>query len=442
MPKILLVEDNETNQEMLSYRLKRRGYAVLIAVDGAEALSLASAEKPDLILMDLSLPIMNGWEATTRIKANPDTKDIPIIALTAHAMGGDRQKALAAGCDDYSTKPIDFHRLIDQIKTLLRTSRSQADAVNTNPQSKSAVASSNLASITTVDAVIKKILLVEDDETNREMLSYRLKRRDYAVCIAVDGAEAVSLASAEKPDLILMDLSLPIMNGWEATIQIKANPDTKDIPVIALTAHAMSGDRQKALAAGCDDYSTKPIDFPQLIDKIRTLLKQESKSKLVKETCAANLIESNTYSELISEKKSKQKTAESFKSNVIEPLKALNKNLDLFNQKYLNPSPKDAKLLKLKQIIKLAYSPVGEKGWRTGSLAKLSQTRAQIYSKRMNLISLNTKIEIRFFISENARFSENIYAKVLEISAQEQDLFLVEFSSQYNQVIELLKTVV
>ena len=119
MPKILLVEDNEMNRDMLSRRLKRRGYDVLIAVDGAESIAITNAQTPDLILMDMSLPIMDGWEATKNIKADPASKSIPVIALTAHAMSGDRQKALDAGCDDYDTKPIDLSRLLTKIETFL-----------------------------------------------------------------------------------------------------------------------------------------------------------------------------------------------------------------------------------------------------------------------------------------------------------------------------------
>ena len=119
MPKILLVEDNEMNRDMLSRRLKRRGYEVLIAVDGAKGVEMTNSEIPDLILMDMSLPVMDGWEATRNIKADPATKSIPVIALTAHAMSGDRQKALEAGCDDYDTKPIDLPRLLSKIQSFL-----------------------------------------------------------------------------------------------------------------------------------------------------------------------------------------------------------------------------------------------------------------------------------------------------------------------------------
>jgi two-component system, cell cycle response regulator DivK len=119
MAKILLVEDEEMNRDMLSRRLERRGYQVVIAVDGGQGLRLARSEAPDLILMDMSLPVLDGWQATRQLKAAPTTQAIPILALTAHAMAGDREKALEAGCDDYDTKPIEFARLLNKIQGLL-----------------------------------------------------------------------------------------------------------------------------------------------------------------------------------------------------------------------------------------------------------------------------------------------------------------------------------
>jgi CheY-like chemotaxis protein len=120
MPKILLVEDNEMNRDMLTRRLEKRGYTIAIAVDGGAGVALAKSELPDLILMDMSLPVLDGWDATKQVKADPATKGIPIIALTAHAMEGDRQKALAAGCDDFDTKPVELNRLLLKIEELLR----------------------------------------------------------------------------------------------------------------------------------------------------------------------------------------------------------------------------------------------------------------------------------------------------------------------------------
>ena len=122
------------------------------------------------------------------------------------------------------------------------------------------------------DELTMKILLVEDNEMNRDMLSRRLLRNGFEVVMAVDGGQAVSMAESEHPDLILMDMSLPVIDGWEATRRVKAAEATAHIPIIALTAHAMSGDREKALEAGCDDYDTKPIEMPRLLEKIDALL--------------------------------------------------------------------------------------------------------------------------------------------------------------------------
>ena len=120
MAKILLVEDNELNRDMLSRRLMRKGYEVVLAEDGAQGVAAATAGRPDLVLMDMSLPVLDGWEATRRLKAAPETRPIPVIALTAHAMSSDREKALEAGCDDYDTKPVELERLLGKIERLLR----------------------------------------------------------------------------------------------------------------------------------------------------------------------------------------------------------------------------------------------------------------------------------------------------------------------------------
>ena len=120
MPRILVVEDNEDNRDSLSRRLERRGFEVLLATDGRRGVEMAAAEKPDLILMDMNMPEMDGWEATRKIKSTPDAAGVPVIALTAHAMTGDRERALESGCSDYHTKPIEFSKLINQIETLLQ----------------------------------------------------------------------------------------------------------------------------------------------------------------------------------------------------------------------------------------------------------------------------------------------------------------------------------
>ncbi len=119
MAKILLVEDNEMNRDMLTRRLVRNGHIVVVAVDGEQGVAMASSEAPDIVLMDMSLPVLDGWSATRRLRAEPATRDIPVIALTAHAMSGDREKALEAGCNDYDTKPVDLPRLLGKIAALV-----------------------------------------------------------------------------------------------------------------------------------------------------------------------------------------------------------------------------------------------------------------------------------------------------------------------------------
>ena len=126
MTKVLLVEDNEMNRDMLSRRLVRRGFQVVFAMDGQHGIDLAHSERPDIILMDMSLPVIDGWEATRRLKANDATRSVPVIGLTAHAMSGDREKAIEAGCDDYDTKPVELDCLIGKIERLLGTAKDEA----------------------------------------------------------------------------------------------------------------------------------------------------------------------------------------------------------------------------------------------------------------------------------------------------------------------------
>ena len=123
MAKVLLIEDNEMNRDMLSRRLIRRGFQVVFAMDGQQGIDLARSERPDIILMDLGLPVIDGWEATRRVKADDATRGVPVIGLTAHAMTGDREKAIEAGCDDYDTKPVEFDRLLGKIERLLGTAK-------------------------------------------------------------------------------------------------------------------------------------------------------------------------------------------------------------------------------------------------------------------------------------------------------------------------------
>ena len=354
--KILMVEDNAMNRDMLTRRLTRLGYEVVVARDGESGIALAQSENPGLIIMDLSLPGVDGWESTRLLRTLPATKSVPIIALTAHAVGSDRAKALAMGCNDYDTKPVDIDRLAGKIARLIgpdnvptripivpdpkrampatppstdsqpnerstplpaRDGLGVGSVAQTSPQSSersSPLSSREVLGIGSGTGIVKEhqeagsgpgvvadvvtILLVEDNELNRDMLSRRLQRVGYTLLVAVDGEEGLRMATGETsptssaqthgaqsnapslregheggtPDLILMDMSLPALDGWEATRLLKSRPEARHIPIIALTAHAMTSDYEKCMAAGCDDYDTKPVEFKRLLGKIEAQL--------------------------------------------------------------------------------------------------------------------------------------------------------------------------
>ncbi len=267
MVKILLVEDNELNQDMLSRRLLRRGYEVAIAIDGSLGVSMAISENPDLILMDMSLPVMNGWEATRLLKGNEQTQSIPVIALTAHAMVGEREKALEAGCDDYDTKPVDLQRLLQKVESLLanRASRDRTESETPhNMEQKSTMDRKSDSS--------KTVLLVDDNEMNRDMLSRRLQRAGYIVLLATSGEEGLDSIRQQSVDLVLLDVMMPGIGGLETLKRIRQNYSKAQLPVIMATAKDQSNDVVQAFELGANDYITKPIDFPIALARIQAQL--------------------------------------------------------------------------------------------------------------------------------------------------------------------------
>ncbi len=284
-----------------------------------------------------------------------------------------------------------------------------------------------------------KILLVEDNKINRDMLSYRLNRKSYEVIIAVDGAEALSLATTEHPDLILMDLSLPIMNGWDATRKIKANPETQDIPVIALTAHAMSGDRQKALEAGCDDYDSKPIEFPRLLGKMKAQLERLAAYKSEEAIPKIDSEQDKTKANSIIVESSTQEQTKATSANVVKSSQAFNLKADTQEKITLLTPEKETKLLELQPAIKLVYTPIDTALWRTGSLVKVSSTRAEIISNKKIRISLQNKIQIRLFIENSIELSDKIYATVSEVFEKNDQRLIVKFTDQCPEISALLE---
>jgi CheY-like chemotaxis protein len=250
MRTILVVEDNKINREMLSRRLERKGYRVLTAADGREGVAQTEAHHPDVVLMDMSMPIMDGWEATRRLKASPATRSIPVIALTAHAMLGDREKALEAGCDDYEMKPVELSRLVIKLEALF---------------------DKQAALPSTIDQTFS-LLIVDDNEMNREVLARRLQRPEYRISRARSGREALDLINALPVDLVLLDAMMPEMSGLEVLQAIRTKHSIIELPVIMVTAKEQTEDVVAALEMGANDYVTKPLNFPVVLARVHTQL--------------------------------------------------------------------------------------------------------------------------------------------------------------------------
>jgi sigma-B regulation protein RsbU (phosphoserine phosphatase) len=293
MAKILLVEDNEQNRDMLARRLQRKGHQVVTAADGERAVAMAGSESPDLILMDLNLPVLDGWMATRRIKDCESTRAIPVIALTAHAMAGDRQKALGAGCDDYDTKPVELDRLLGKIAALLKTTGPVMAEV-APPAVPARVPVPAAAPVTSTapaaalpprgdSPVTGRLLVVDDNPANRDMLRRRLARHGFDVDAAPEGAAALRMLDERPFDLVLLDVMMPGMNGLDVLRVIRQTRAPTQLPVIMATARDASQDVVEALELGASDYVTKPLDFPVVLARVRTQLSLKHSVEQIRE---------------------------------------------------------------------------------------------------------------------------------------------------------------
>jgi diguanylate cyclase (GGDEF)-like protein len=405
MPKVLLVEDNEMNRDMLSRRLTRRGFEVIVAVDGQQGIEIATRELPDIILMDMSLPVLDGWEASRLLKSSEATRSIPLVALTAHAMSDDRDRAMAAGCDDYDTKPVDLPRLLAKLDRLMvgKTERPRREPISTEAlgdlrhklktsfnqilgyteilleelensgfqeiapvlgelhtnsrslleriqkvlgndggvslerlealafevgpeveqlcqlsgsitnvlRGRSATAaladgerissalrllrsvlrqmcsstaadgdepSSGAVSATpekdssAVQDGAGRLLIVEDDAANRNLLRRRLVRFGYSVEVAEDGPSALLKISQAQYDLVLLDQMMPGMSGLDLLKLLRATYSANELPVIMVTAVDQSEKIVEALDQGANDYVAKPVDMPVVMARIQAQL--------------------------------------------------------------------------------------------------------------------------------------------------------------------------
>jgi CheY-like chemotaxis protein/two-component sensor histidine kinase len=245
--KVLLVDDDDVVRRGVRQALQPIGWKVTEAENGHVAVEALATALPDVIILDLMMPKMDGFELLDELRRRPDWQDIPVVVITAKDLTSEDRKRLNGAVERIIQKS-------DRDEMLRQLTREISKCVK----------------LQMVRAGMK-ILYVEDNDDNVYMLKNRLSRAGFSVVVATDGAQGIAMATSEQPDLILMDLTLPDIRGEEATQRIKADPATKQIPVIALTAHAMAGDREKALAAGCDDFDTKPVEMSRLLEKIKAL---------------------------------------------------------------------------------------------------------------------------------------------------------------------------
>lgn len=256
---ILIIEDNEKNLKLVRALLIMGKYRVLESLTAEEGLDMAREHTPDMILMDIQLPGMNGLEATRIIKANPDLKQIPVVALTSHAMSGDEKKAIEAGCDGYMTKPIDTRTFLNDIARYIGNEEPRTSVV------KGAAIKETFRGA--------KILIVDDDPVNVKLIKGILARGGYKLFVAASGEQALEIVKEHQPDLILLDIMMPGIDGYEVTRQVRANPESDQIPIILVTALDSDTDKIKGKDAGAEEFLTKPVNPMEVETRVISMLK-------------------------------------------------------------------------------------------------------------------------------------------------------------------------
>jgi CheY-like chemotaxis protein/signal transduction histidine kinase len=262
--KILIIDDSLVDADLMARLLPDTSYSVSIESDGLAGMSAAVRDVPDLILLDLGLPEVDGFHVLDSLRNRPETQAIPVIILTARDITDEEQIRLKDKAQRIFVKsPLEPGLILSDIAQLLRLSRDSKDQRQPT-NADSAVSRANQETVTPS----RRILLVEDDPSNQYTLQLMLSTEGYEVRVADNGKAGLELVRAWQPDLVLMDMMMPVMGGHEATRALKSDHDMTDIPVIALTAAAMTGDREKALASGCDDYISKPVNRAYLLERI------------------------------------------------------------------------------------------------------------------------------------------------------------------------------
>jgi two-component system cell cycle response regulator len=266
---ILIVEDDPLNMKLFHSILSMEGFELIQAYEAEQGMKLAKTNRPDLILMDIQLPGMNGLEATRIIKNDPQLQHTPVVALTAHAMEGDDQKAYEAGCNGYITKPIDVRTFADTVRSKLGSNQQELSTIIPD------LPSTEYKEIRGHDRYRKSILIVDDEPLNRKLLSGMLESENYHLMTSEDGESALDIINQQLPDIILLDIMMPGMDGYEVTRKLKSCPDTCSIPIILITALSAYDDKIKGLEAGADEFLNKPVQAEELITRVQSLLRMK-----------------------------------------------------------------------------------------------------------------------------------------------------------------------
>ncbi|HEX5733127.1 MAG TPA: response regulator [Blastocatellia bacterium] len=271
MARILIAEDFPDVRNILGLLLTSSGHEIIEASDGREAVEKAVSDQPDLILMDMSMPVLSGWDATKKLKANPKTSHIPVIALTAHALKGDKERAWQAGCDGFITKPIDNELLEHTIEQILSPEQNSEEQTGMAPEQIAVQETPRRSTDKLLNIHNQHILIIDADHDTADYISGELRSRGYRTSVAEQREQALSLMETDPVDLVICEIEVPDTTGYEITEQIKENSQIQFTPIILVTEGEI--DWERALKAGADDFLAKPINPSKLLVRVRSLVR-------------------------------------------------------------------------------------------------------------------------------------------------------------------------
>lgn len=271
MARILIAEDFPDVRNILGLLLTSSGHEIIEASDGREAIEKAISDQPDLILMDMSMPVLSGWDATRKVKADPKTAHIPVIALTAHALKGDKERAWQAGCDGFITKPIDNELLEHTIEQVLSHAQDTEEQTEMAPVDIAVQETPRRSTDKLLNIHNQHILIIDADHDTAEFISGELRSRGYRTSVAEQREQAVSLMETDPVDLVICEIELPDASGYQITEEIKENSQIPFTPVILVTEGEI--DWERAMKAGADDFLAKPINSSKLLVRVRSLVR-------------------------------------------------------------------------------------------------------------------------------------------------------------------------